>query len=94
MGVDWLNAEKEEEMGTRWISVNNKLPHVPKKELVKEGILFKVEGKVFAGHYHMNGCFYTDNNKTMARTPFAEKNYDLSVLPEKVCTHWKYLPKD
>jgi hypothetical protein len=68
--------------------------------LTSKPILFMVDGKRYAGHYHMNGWFYVaDHNKYESKL-FNAKGPKASVMPSLIdnsipdgskVTSWEYL---
>jgi hypothetical protein len=77
-----------------WVNVKDKLPKIKDGEITSEDVLFAVadgSNRVFAGHYHTNGCFYS--TKVSARTIYAENKYDISMLPNLKAEYWANFPK-
>jgi hypothetical protein len=89
--------ERYADAGNKMISVNDSLPHTG-HHTISDAIIFMVDGKKYAGYYHMNGVFYSCEKRrhdaarevTLARGPNQlPQPYEKNVT--HVCTHWEYL---
>lgn len=67
--------------------------------LTSEPIIYVVDDKVQVGHYHMNGCFYSDlrdsDSKTWLSRAYNKRMYTslIDPTPRKaaICRWWAYL---
>jgi len=81
-----------------WKSCKDEIPKL-NKGIVSVPVLFIVEDKVYAGHYHMNGFFYNDNRRGKGDLFLAVGNeyaaYRLTSRREKDyyqrASYWTYL---
>ncbi len=84
------------EQTSTWIALTDdkSYPPVPHLDLVTKTLLFVADGKVYAGNYHINGCFYSDNPLYIAaHTKMAVRKSGREGLPKSVATHWMPLPE-
>ena len=74
---------------SEWISVEDRLPEgTDKGKLFTKSCRFTIDGKEYSGHYHTNGCFYSEPSGVAGRTKYAESKYYIRDLPDKRVTHW------
>lgn len=65
------------------------LPDTIPGRFVSQPVIFVVNNKRYAGHYHMNGFFYSDCCDMMAKTSVADSNFRGRVEP--YAQLWCYL---
>jgi len=83
---------------TDLIDVKGRLPEIAENSLLSRTVLFVVDGKIYAGHYHINGWFYgceeTHGNKMARGRPDATVGKYDGPNDKPDATAWCYLREE
>lgn len=75
-----------------YIHVREALPEITHIGLASNSLLFKVEEKEYAGHYHSNGFFYCDENRISDEEWMADgPNVGRHTPTGRKVSEWRYI---